>query len=115
MDAALDCARKAQQMRLAWSRPHVLQGEIWRQRGNDEQALDQYLQASINGDRDLEFIRLLLQMLFERQRYQEAEQVIHRLDSVQTPLTPEIDKEKAQIEVHLGRFRPRPGMCRQRL
>lgn len=46
----------------------------------------------------------MLQMLFERQRYQEAEQVIHRLDSVQTPLTPEIDKEKAQIEVIWGVF-----------
>ena len=81
----MDYATQAQKMRLAWSRPHVLQGEICRQRGNDEEALEHYLQASINGDRDLEFIRLLLQMLYERQRYQEAEQVIHRLDNNQTP------------------------------
>ena len=57
LDAAMDYAEQAQQMRLSWSRPHVLQGEICRQRGKDEEALEHYLQASINGDRDLEFIR----------------------------------------------------------
>ena len=72
-------------MRLAWSRPHVLKGEICRQRGHNKEALQHYLQASVYGDRDLEFIRLLLQMLYERQRYQEAKQVIHRLDNSQTP------------------------------
>ena len=104
LEAAMDCAKKAQQMRLSWSRPHVLQGEIWRQRGNNELALEQYLQASINGDHDLEFIRLLLQMLFERQRFQEAEQVIHRLDSSQTPLTAEIEQKKAEIFALWGDF-----------
>ena len=84
--------------------PMSCMGEICRQRGNDEEALEHYLQASINGDRDLDFIRLLLQMLFERQRYQEAEQVIHRLDSSQTPLTPEIEQDKAEIFALWGDF-----------
>ena len=104
LDAAMDYALRAQRMRLSWSRPHVLQGEIYRQRGQNDQALEQYLQASANGDRDLEFTRLLLQMLFERQRYQEADQVIRRLEGQQMSLTPEIGKEEAQIFVLWGGF-----------
>ena len=104
LDAAWDYAKRAQEMRLTWSRPHVLKGEICRQRGNNEEAVDCYIQASINGDHDLEFIRLLLQMLFERQRYQEAEQVIHRLDNSQTILSAEILQQKAQIFALWGDF-----------
>jgi len=97
LDAAMDYATQAQKLRLSWSRPHVLKGEICRQRGNDDEAIQHYMQASLNGDRDLNFIRLLLQMLYERQRYQEAEQVIHRLDSSQTLLTHDIEQKKAEI------------------
>ena len=104
LDKAMDCASEAQRMRLTWSRPHVLKGEICRQRGNQEEALEHYLQASINGDRDLEFIRLLLQMLFERQRYQEAEQVIHRLETSPTPLTPDVLAKEAEIYAVGGDF-----------
>ena len=63
-----------------------------------------YLDASINGDRDLDFIRILLQMLHDRQRYQEAEQVIHRLDSDQTPLTRDIKVTEANILVPFSEF-----------
>ena len=109
----------------SWSRPHVLKGEICRQQGNNEDALEHYLQASIAGDQDLEFIRLLLQMLFERQRYQEAEQVIHRLDSSQTPMTPEIEKERPRsgpwgdfdraLEIAERAYNPDPATTATRL
>ena len=104
LDKAMDCAKEAQKLRLAWSRPDVLMGEICRQRGNDEEALGYYLQASVNGDRDLEFIRLLLQMLYERQHYDEAQQVIHRLDSNETLLTPDIKEYVAVILASGGEF-----------
>jgi cellulose synthase operon protein C len=104
LNQAWDYAEKAKKERVNWSRPDVLQGEICRQRGNDEMALHCYLQASYHGDQDLDFIRLLLQMLFERQRYQEAAQVAQRLDRSQTPLNAEIGKEVAQIFVYGGDF-----------
>ena len=103
-DKAMECAVEAQRQRVSWSRPHVLQGEICRARGDEELALQHYLQASILGDHDLDFIRLLLQMLFQRQRYQEAEQVIHRLDSEQVVVTAAIVKQEAQILAIWGDF-----------
>ncbi|MGA2255636.1 MAG: tetratricopeptide repeat protein, partial [Thermoguttaceae bacterium] len=104
LDAAMDYATQAQKTRQTWSRPHVLQGEICRQQGRDEEALKHYLQAAFTGDRDPEFIRLLLEMLFKRQRSKEAEQVIALLDSAQTPLTPEIGKEETEIFALFGDF-----------
>ena len=91
-------------MRLAWSRPYVIKGEICRQQGRDEEALEYYLQASVNGDRDPDFLRLLLQMLYERQRSQEAEQVLRRLDSSQTLLPAGVEHQAAQILALWGNF-----------
>ncbi len=101
---AMECAEKAKKMRLRWSRPDVLQGEICRRRGNNEEALEHFLQASVNGDRDLEFVRDLLQMLYERQRYHDAEQVIHRLDSNQTAVSTDVAKEEIQFFMTWGKF-----------
>ena len=99
LDEALHYAVRAQNMRLRWSRPHILQGEIYREQGKNEDALAQYLQASIYGDQDPEFIHLLLQMLLERQRYQEAAQVAIRLKSRQAALTPEIASDMARVSI----------------
>ena len=104
LDAAMKYAAQALAQRVSWSRPEVLMGEICRERGLDEEALQHYMRALNDGDRDLEFICLLLQMLDERQRYQEADRVIQRLDSSQTPLTPEIDRQVAEILVKSGEF-----------
>ncbi len=104
LDKAMEEAEKAHKQRLSWSPPHVLQGEICREKGKNEEALQHYLQASINGDRDPQFIRLLLQMLYERQRYQDAREVIHRLESTQTSLTSDIIETEANIFVRWGDF-----------
>ncbi|MGO9110050.1 MAG: tetratricopeptide repeat protein [Thermoguttaceae bacterium] len=104
LDAAMDYARQAEKQRLSWSPPNVLLGNICLQKGDEEEALRHYLDASINGDRDLEFIRVLLQMLYQRQRYQEAKQVIDRLETDQTPLSPEIKVQEADILSQWGDF-----------
>jgi tetratricopeptide (TPR) repeat protein len=104
LDEALKYAEMAQAARLSWSRPQVLEGEICREKGQDEEALQHYLQALFKGDRDLAFVRLLLQMLYERQRYEEADQVIKHLDSSQTAVTGDIDKIETDILVRSGDF-----------
>ena len=102
--AAMDFAAQAQKLRPTWSRPYVLQGGICRQQGRDEDALQFYLQASLTGDRDPDFIRVLLRMLYDRQLYKEAEVVIRQLDSTQTALSPEAGREEAQIFSRWGAF-----------
>ncbi len=97
-------AREAQRKRLNWSRPDVLMGEICRARGNDEEALDHYLRASVNGDTNPDFNRLLLQMLFQRQRNQEAEDVVYRLEKSQAAMSPDVKRSVTSIDVHSADF-----------
>jgi cellulose synthase operon protein C len=104
LDEAMKYADLAQKARLNWSRPDVLKGEICRQQHKDEDALHYYLQASINGDQDPEFIRLLLRMLFERQRYREADQVIRNLENNQAVVDADIKSTEAQIFNRYGSF-----------
>ncbi len=99
---AMDFAKEAQKQRLNWSRPQVLMGEICHAQGNDDEALQHYLQASVNGDHDLDFNRKLLQMLKEKQLYQEEEQVLHRLESNQVDLSDDLMRINVDLETHYG-------------
>ena len=103
-DEAMKYARESQRMRLNWSRPDVLMGEICRAQGNEEEALEHYLQASVNGDRDPAFNRVLVQMLYQRQRYLEAEQVFHRLENSHVAVSPDLRQKKVDIEERVGEF-----------
>jgi tetratricopeptide (TPR) repeat protein len=101
---AMDYASWAQRRRKSWSRPDVLMGNIWRAQGDDDKALEHYLQASVNGERDPEFNRDLLQMLRQRQRYQDAEQVIRRLENNRVSVSQDARKSEAWIFALGGEF-----------
>ncbi len=104
LEQAMDYANRAQAARIAWSRPQVLLGEICRAQHREDEALQHYMRAVKAGDRDLELIRLLLQMLYDRQDYQEADQVLQSLDSGQTALTFDIENIKTRILAQWGPF-----------
>ena len=99
---AMVLATSAADQWKTWSRPQVLMGEICHAQGNDDQALEYFLKASVNGDHDLTFNRLLLQMLKERQLYQEAEQVLSRLESNKVDLSTDLVRTNVDIETHYG-------------
>ena len=97
LKGAMELATSAGDQRKNWSRPQVLMGEICRAQGNNDEALQHYLQASVNGDHDLEFNRVLLQMLKERQLYDLEQQVLRRLERNRVDLSD--DLKRANVEV----------------
>ncbi len=97
LDQAMKPAAAAGEKRKNWSRPEVLMGEICRAQGNDDEALEHYLRASVNGDNDLDFNRLLLQMLKERQRYDLEQQVLDRLKTNQVDLSNDLERELVDV------------------
>jgi tetratricopeptide (TPR) repeat protein len=102
LNQAMEYAQNAKEKRVNWSRPYVLMGEICRAQGKDDEALQHYLEASANGDLDLNFNRLLLQMLKDRQLFQEAQQVIQRLQRNQAAGSPELARSIVEIVVRNG-------------
>jgi tetratricopeptide (TPR) repeat protein len=64
--------------RPSWPVVAVARAEMEEVRGNPEQAIANYRQALDLGERSPRVLRQLVQLLFSRQRYQEAEQEIHK-------------------------------------
>jgi cellulose synthase operon protein C len=71
--------------RPTWSQVHLVQGEIDELDGKPDKdkakdkALDHYLRAIELGDRQPQVIRHVAELLFERQRFAEADQVFRKL------------------------------------
>lgn len=76
-----DAGRK----RPGWAAVPRLRAEIAALEGNNEGALTNYLQALELGERSPAVAERVAQLLFERRRYAEAEEVIHKLEQQAVP------------------------------
>jgi tetratricopeptide (TPR) repeat protein len=79
LDEARRRAAEVAERRPSWSRVPLLQAVLAEQDGNLDKALDHYLQATKQGERRPEVLRRLLELLTERRRYAEADQVLRDL------------------------------------
>jgi tetratricopeptide (TPR) repeat protein len=65
--------------RRNWSRVQIAEAEIQELLGHPDAALERYQEAVELGDRQPFVIQRLVRLMFERQRFQEADQVIRKL------------------------------------
>src|SRR5205809_211587 len=77
-----------------WSRVPVLEAGLEELDDNPERAVECYQRALELGNRQPAIIRRVVQLLFERRRYAEAEQVIRKL----------LEHDHAPISGDLGRL-----------
>jgi tetratricopeptide (TPR) repeat protein len=85
LDQAGTYLTEVAKQRRDWSRVRVAEAEIQELQGHPDEALDKYQQAVELGDRQPVVIQRLVLLLYERQRFQEADQVIRSLQE-QAPL-----------------------------
>lgn len=84
--------------RAGWSRVPLLEADLEELDGNPERAVECYQRAIELGHRQPATIRRLVQLLFERRRYAEAEQVIRKLnDQDEAPLSGDLGRLAAEI------------------
>ena len=67
-----------------------------------EKTIQTYMQAIGMGDRSPALIRRLVQLLFERQRYREAERVLRRCGREENGFPPGLDRLAAEVALQLG-------------
>lgn len=101
---ALECLARAREMRPTWSRLPLLAGGIYETQGKLDQAMDNYLQAISLGERDPEIIRRTVQLLFQNQRYSEADRLLRRLEDRQIPFTSDMNRMWTEIALRQGNF-----------
>lgn len=76
---------EARQLRPEWPRVPTLAAEIDLLQGDQDRAIEEYLQAIDLGERNPEAIRRVIGLLHQQQRYREADRIIRRLEAEQSP------------------------------
>jgi tetratricopeptide (TPR) repeat protein len=82
--------------RPGWSRAALSLAEIDELRGDGDAALEHYRTALEQGDRQTAVVRRVVGLLVERQRYQEADEAIRKLQNV-APISGELQKLAADV------------------
>jgi tetratricopeptide (TPR) repeat protein len=85
--------------RPGWSRVPLLQADLEELEGHEDAAIGSYLQAVEQGDRQPVVIRRLVGLLYERQRYGEASQVLRRLLEQEDGLSGELSRLGAEVSL----------------
>jgi cellulose synthase operon protein C len=99
LDAARQHLAAAALQRPSWPLIPASRAMIAQLEGQPEQALTDYLRAVELGERRGVVIRQAVQLLYQRRRYAEADQLIHRLQS-ELRVSPELQKLAAEIALH---------------
>lgn len=104
---------QAAALRPAWSRVPLLLAEIAERQNDPEQALGYYQRAFDLGEDNPRVIRRLLQLLYERQRYAEADRVLRRLEELRAPFTGDLVRLASEISLRLQEFDRALDLARQ--
>ncbi len=104
---------QAAALRPAWSRVPLLLAEIAERQGDSQQALAYYQRAFDLGEDNPRVIRRLLQLLYERQRYGEADRVLRRLEELRAPFTGDLVRLASEISLRLQEFDRALELARQ--
>lgn len=100
-------------LRPAWSRVPLLLAEIAERQNDPDQALGYYQRAFDLGEDNPRVIRRLLQLLYERQRYGEADRVLRRLEELRAPFTGDLVRLASEISLRLQEFDRALELARQ--
>ncbi|MGA2060500.1 MAG: tetratricopeptide repeat protein, partial [Thermoguttaceae bacterium] len=104
LDEALQYLAKARDLRPSWPRIPLFMGTIYDQQNKPDQALKHYMDAIDLGERNPAALRRTVQILFQKQRYADADKLLQQLDRQQVPFTPELTRLWVQLLFHQGEF-----------
>ncbi len=104
LDEAIQDLLQARELRSTWSRIPLFLGTIYDQQHKLDQALKNYMLAINMGEHNPGVVRRSVQLLFQNKRYTEADKLLHQLDRLQTPFTPELTKLWVQLLIQQGEF-----------
>jgi len=104
LNQALRHLNQARELRQSWSRIPLLVAGIYDQAGKTELALKEYLEAIEMGERNPNAIRRAIQLLFQKQRYADADQLLRQLERQQIPFSSDLSRASAEIALRQGEF-----------
>jgi tetratricopeptide (TPR) repeat protein len=103
----------AQRQRPGWSRPYLLQAHLYDQLGQTDSAIDNYVKAIGAGESDPAAIRRGFELLYSRQRYTEASEMLRHLDEREAVLFPELGRMASEVSMRLQNVDRAMAIARQ--
>ncbi len=79
-------------------------GRLYQVQGKTDWALKNYLDAVELGEHDPQIIRQTLRLLFDKQRYFDADRLLRQLQRQQLPFSPDMTRVSAELAVQQGDF-----------
>jgi cellulose synthase operon protein C len=102
--AALKHLDEARKLRPGWSRVPFLAARIMdhQDQSRSEAALKNYLEAIDLGERDPNAVRRAIELLYSKQRYAEADQLLRRVEQQPVVLSNAVELMDSEISARLG-------------
>jgi len=113
LQQAIDHLTRAASLRPNWMRIPALQGQIYDLLGDSGLAVSSYLRAVSLGDRSVLTARRLVQLLYNQQRFLEADQVIRQLEEQQAPFSTDLDRLASSISLRLEDYQRAVELARR--
>jgi len=113
LSLALKYLAQAREQRQSWSRIPLLMAGIYDQQGKTDSALKNYLEAIDMGERNPGAIRRTVQLLFQKQRYADADQLLRQLEKQQVPFSADMSRAGAEVALRQGEFERALDMARK--
>jgi cellulose synthase operon protein C len=96
--AARERLAEAARLRPNWALLPLVDAELCERAGNFDGAIDKYRQAVTLGQREPQVIRRVVQLLYERHRYAEAQDMLRHLQE-ETPLGGDLGRLAAEVSL----------------
>ena len=112
-DQALVDVAKARDLRPTWPLAPLLAARLYERQGQGDLALDNYREAIRLGERSPAAIRRAMELLAERERYLEADQLLNRLEQEQVLLFSDLGRVASEISVRLNQLDRAVEIARQ--
>ena len=105
LNEALKHLSEARESIPSWWAVSSLMGRVYQTQNKTDWALKNYLDAVELGETDPLIIRQTLRLLFEKQRYADADRLLRQLQRQQLPFSPDMNRVSAELAVHQGEFK----------
>jgi tetratricopeptide (TPR) repeat protein len=103
LNDALKHLSQARELRPSWPRIVALTAIVYGQMGKLDSALNSYLEAIELGERNPQIIQRAIQLLFAKQRYDDANRLLHQFEQ-QTAVSPDMNRLSASVALQQKDF-----------
>ena len=110
---ALKHLSEAREAIPSWSAIPALLGRVHEVQSKTDSANGNYMDAVELGERDPQIIRQTLRLLFNKQRYYDADRLLRELQRQQLPLSPDMTRVSAELAIHQGDFQRALAIARK--